>query len=490
MSTVSHELRFLLKHSSIYGLGNLLSKAVAFLLLPLYTRFLTPTDYGVLELIDATSALAGVVIGLGIYGAVTRFYYEIEPGGRGRLISTVYLIAFAMCAVAAVPLAAGAPWFAAHVLDGSKYTRHFLVGFGGLLAGTIVDLGMMRLRLHYQSVLFTVVSLLSMVLAIGLNVLYIVWLREGALGVLTASLIAKLIVGVPITVAVLSKTGIRFDSSMARALLKYGLPLIPSALTTLVAGYADRYFLKRFVSVAETGIFGLSLKISGSVHLLLTMPFVATFLQRRFEIAQTPDGPRTLSRVYDMFFVLLLVPATFAAVFGREVLVVMATPAYYRASDILPILLLEVLALGSRYHVELGILYAKKTQYYMYVNIFGTAVNVLLDLLLIPRFGMWGAACASLSYGLVQVVLLYYLSERYYPIPFAFPRLFKALFLSAGLVVVSRWMVAEHLATALLLKTGAFAFFVLAVGRLYGLRPAMLPDLWRRLGTVASEAGR
>src|SRR5262249_10593018 len=93
MSSKTTELKFLLKHSSIYGIGTVLSRAVAFLLLPLYTRYLTPTDYGVLELIDTTTGLVGIVVGLGVSTSVSRFYYQRETEAeRNRLMSTVYIL--------------------------------------------------------------------------------------------------------------------------------------------------------------------------------------------------------------------------------------------------------------------------------------------------------------------------------------------------------------------------------------------------------------
>jgi len=91
------EIKFLLKHSSIYGLGSIIGQAIGFLLLPLYTRYLTPADYGVMALIDVARWMVGLIISLGIINALSRFYYEYEEQQKRNLvISSAYWIAFAV----------------------------------------------------------------------------------------------------------------------------------------------------------------------------------------------------------------------------------------------------------------------------------------------------------------------------------------------------------------------------------------------------------
>src|SRR4051812_1320500 len=184
------ELKFLLRHSSIYGLGNVLSRVVAFLMLPLYTRYLTPTDYGMLELIDVTTGMIAIVIGLGLDAAVSRFYYESpDEKDRRAVLSTAYWLAGLLALVGVTMAATFSAPLAKLVLNSASNGRLFLVAFTTLVVAIIVELDLLYLRLNYKSVLFNAVSLVSLVLGVSLNILFIVFFHWGVFGILMTSLL-------------------------------------------------------------------------------------------------------------------------------------------------------------------------------------------------------------------------------------------------------------------------------------------------------------
>lgn len=474
------EVSFLLKHSTIYGLGNLLSRAVAFVLLPFYTRYLTPADYGVLELIDVTSSLIAIVLNLGIASAMGRFYYDLESSDQRSFIGTVYVLAGAVCIMTLVPFLLVAPWVATHILDSADYAPHFQVAFAALVVGIIGDIGITYLRLRYRSTSIIVLSLVSMVLAVYLNVLFIVRFSMGPLGVLASGLITRAVIGIPLVMAVLYRTGLHFNVRFARAMLSYSLPLIPSTLGTTVVGYSDRYLLKHFGSIADTGIYGIAVRVSSSLHMLITAPFFMTYVPRRFQIARRVDAPYVFRRVYDIYILGLVVPATLLAVFIPEIMRIMTSPAYYAAGDLVPILLLELVAIGSRYHFEFGILYSNRTQYYSWINGIVACSHIALAFVLIRSYGMWGAAIAAVLSSSLQAGLLYVASQRLYNIPFDLGRNAKALAVSASTVLTAQFVQGHAGSTtvAVAMKVALAIGFVALTIRLQELQV----DDFRRFG--------
>jgi len=480
MAIIHHEVKFLLKHSLVYGLGSMLSRVVAFLLLPLYTRYLTPTDYGVLELIGATSSLLGLVLGLGVTGALARFYYELPPPKQPRLVSTVYMLVAAGAALAFFPCMLASPWLATVVLDGPQYTRHFQIGFASLLIGLTSDINMSYLRLLYRSTASIVVALTSMVLTISINIFLIVWLNFGVLGVLTGNLIAQILIGVPLTFAILYRIGFRPNVTLARDVLAYSAPLIPALLLTAIAANADRYFIKHFVSLADTGIFGLATKLAGSLNLLITSTFMTTFSARRFEIAKQPGAERILARIYDFYVVAFLLPATVLAIFVREILVAMSTPAYYRAGDFVPIILLQLLAVGIHFHVEFGILYSNQTRYFLYANALARTSHVIMAFLLVRTLGVWGATLAGLLSACLHSLVLHLMASRLFYIRFNFVRTGQALLLAATAVALAAVVPAENLFVGITFKVLLSTAFVLSVVWLYNVRALDIVQFARR----------
>ena len=280
MNPLSKELQFLLKHSSIYGVGNILSRAVSFLLLPLYTRYLTLQDYGMLELIDVTTNMMGIVIGVGISQAMSQFYHEGSgEKDRNRVVSTIYIIIAAISGTSLVLAGTQANLLAEWVLDSATYGHYFVVAFGSLLCGIVIDAGQIYLRLLYKSAMYVSISIASLVVGVFLNVLFVVYLDYGVLGVLYGNLFTKVLLAVPLTGIILFRVGFSFDWSLAKQMLRYSLFLLPAEITHVVVNYSDRYFIKHYVSIADAGLYGLANKIGTSIHYLVTSPFIMTFLR-------------------------------------------------------------------------------------------------------------------------------------------------------------------------------------------------------------------
>lgn len=436
---ISAELRFLLKHSSIYGLGTVLSRAVAFLLLPLYTRHLTPRDYGLLELIDVTTGIIGTLTGLGAAAALGRLYSDAPTdAARRRLVSTAFSVAILGSAALLACVAPFAPALARLVLSSPEDATYFYVAFAGLLAGVLVDVGQVYLRLLYRSTLVIALSLTSLVVGVALNVLFVAYWNLGVLGILYSSLITRLALGLPLTASILARTGLAIDRCVAASLLGYSLPLLPAMIGTVITNYSDRYFIRHFVSIADAGLYGLAMKLGTSVHYLVTSPFIMVFLPRRFEIARRAEGPQILAVVFQCFLAVTLLTALVVAVFVDEIMMAMTTPPFYPASALVAPVLAVMVLFGLRYHFDFGIWYHRKTRVVMWINLIVSIVQVILAYIFIKSFGIWGAVLASLGSVTLNVVAVYVVASRLFPIPYDFRGAAKIVVLVAATYCLSR----------------------------------------------------
>ncbi len=453
MAESKGELRFLLRHSSIYGLGNLLTRIVSFLMLPLYTRYLTPTDYGILELIDVTSGMVGIVIGLGLDTAVSRFYYESpKEEDRRVVLSTAYWLA-GIFAVTGALLAAGfSVPLAKLVLSSPSSSRLFIVSFAALALAVIMELNYLYLRLTYRSVIFNAISMVSLVLGVVLNVVFIVFFHWGVFGILMTSLVTRLIIALPLTTWVLVRSGLGFDFGVAKQMLRFGAPLIPSTLGTALVNYSDRYFLKHYATIADAGIWGLANKLGTSIHMLITSPFIMTFLPRRFEIAQRTDARTIFGRVSEYFLLVLVTCGLLVAVFADEILKIMTTPPFYRAAEFVPWVVLAMVFFGMRYHFEFGILYAKKTHHYAVINVSTAFLHIGLNFILVPSHGIWGAAWASVTAVAFNSAATYVAGQRLYHIPFTIGRKARVLGIACAVYAASRFIHAPDLPSSVAFK--------------------------------------
>jgi len=457
------ELQFLLKHSSIYGIGTVLNKAVAFLMLPLYTRYLTPTDYGIMELIDTTTGLIGVVVGLGVSASISRFYYErTNDRDRNTLISTVFILVGSSAIIVVLVANLFAPMLARVVLDSEVYASYFRIAFGTLFVGILADIGQSYLRMQYKSVLFITLSTLSLVFGVALNVFFIAYLHLGVLSILYTSLILRIMIGVPLTAIILHGTGIRFSVQDAKGLLRYSIPLLPATLGSTLVNYSDRFFLKGFTSIAETGLYSLAQKMGGVLHTMVTGPFIATFQPRRFDLARDrTDLPQVLGKAFDAFFIVLLFLSLVVAVFTPEAMVAMTTESYYRAGLLVPLVLLYHFIFAMKYHVDWGIMYSGKTEQYMWTNLLTAVVQLTGAFFFIRAFGAWGAVYALLLSTSFNVTLLNILSSRIYPVPFNFGRIAKLVAVATVVYLGSHQIVTSHILLTLSLKALLLVVYLL-----------------------------
>ena len=419
------ELNFLLKHSSIYGVGVILSQLVGFLLLPLYTNYLTPADYGVLQLVEITTGMLGIVVGIGVSLAFSRFYYEYKKDReRKEVVSTTYISISLLSGASLLILSYFSGFFAEHILDNVEYKAIFQYSFLALFCGLVLDIGQIYLRLLHKSTIYLGVSILSLVIGISLNIYFVAYAELGVLGIIYSSVITKLVIGIPITLVIIKHVGLRFRMLLMSEMLRYSMPLIPSTLATQIVNYSDRYFIKYFMSMSDAGIYSLANKIGTAIHMLITSPFLMTFLPRRFEIAEEEGVRDTFSMIYKYYTILITYAALGVSVFSYEI---------HDAALFVPLITLSMVIFGMKYHFEFGILYTKKTMSYLYINVFTMIAHILLNILLIKNYGLWGALFASLAAVTLNTGLIYLVSQKLYKINFDLMR--SLMIISTGVSI-------------------------------------------------------
>ena len=138
--------------------------------------------------------------------------------------------------------------------------------------------------------------------------------------------------------------------------------MIPARLANTFINQSDRYFVRYFVSIADTGIYSLAQKLGTAIHLIITTPFQCVFEPRRFEIVKKPDANETFNKVFVYHSIVLVFSGLGISIFIPEILKLMVTPEFYRAGKLVPLIVFSVIMLGFRNHFEFGILWSKRTR--------------------------------------------------------------------------------------------------------------------------------
>ena len=390
--------RDLLKHSGVYGIGQVLSRLTSFLMLPVYTRFLRPSDYGCLAILDVTLAFLGILIGSGVAAAVTRHHFDAATDReRDSVWWTGWIFVAAAATMIILPVWAGRSSLA-NLLLGPDYPEgalYFSLALMTLWFVTINRVTDAYFRIRKWSGLFVALSLLRLMFNMVINVLL---LRAGwgILGVLTGNLLAAVIfTSVKFCILFTSLGSYRFDIPLTRKLCSFGVPIIVTGLLSLGIHQADRYFLRVYLDMHDVGIYSIAYSICQGVNTILLLSFSSIWGVAIYEIAETPNSRKVFAGVFQYYTDGLMVVMLGLSLFAKPLMTLVATPDYIVATALVPILALGFLLFSLDEHFRVPALLHKQTAKLLPAFVAAVIVNIVSNVLLIPTFGTEGAAWSS-----------------------------------------------------------------------------------------------
>lgn len=420
---LAKESKLLAKHSLIYAAGIFLNRIAAFLLLPLYTKYLTPHDYGVKELIGLTTEVISILLATSIASAIYRFYFEHDTEeARGKVMSTALVSVGSIGLVVLGGMALFAGDIAELVLDSSAYSHYFLVAFGSVWFQAFNNMGYNYLRAEKKSLVFILVSLGQLVAAIAMNIYTIVVLELGVFGILLTTLLTSCATSIILVIPMLRRFGVRFSYPLLREMLAFGLPLVPSQFGGFVVHLSDRFFIKAYCTVADAGLYSLGYRFGVLPSYFVSAPFNQVWQPRRFELFKQENSEVLFGRIFTYFLVLMVGAGLGVSVLTKELIQIIAEPKFWDAYGIVPLIVLGTMIFSLHNHFNVGLLIHKKTKIIAVINLSNAVFVTVLNFFLIRRYGMYGAAYATVLAFVYKVSLTYLWSRKYYEIHFEWSR--------------------------------------------------------------------
>jgi O-antigen/teichoic acid export membrane protein len=436
--TVASELKVISKHSSIYGLSNVLNRIVSFILLPVYTHYLTPADYGLMDLLYFTTAFIGMVLEMGINSAVSRFYFESEDQKKRNIVVSSAFYGFGVGSTAIVLFfIAGSGYLTELIFEGREYTNLMIIALVGLALDIYIQAGYTYIRVRQRSLVLMTVSVVRLGMQLGLNILFIVGYGMGVLGILLGTLISNAVLVAFLVPYVLRETGLGFSWPKLKEMIKFGLPLIPSNVMSYIVNVSDRYFVNAFSNLSRTGIYTLGYRFGILVNEFVGSPFGQIWIPRRFEYFQKEDSERIFARIFTYFSLASFFVGLGISVLTKDVLKIISDEAYWDAHMVVPIIILSYIISNFQMHFNIGILARKKTKYILYINIVTAAANLVLNYFLIKEYNIWGAAYATLISFVLKTLLFYIIGNRLVKIVIEWTRIFKVV----TLAILLYWLI-------------------------------------------------
>ena len=458
-SSLTAQMRRLGRHSAVYGLGGIVSRVLAVFLLPLYTRYLDTGDFGAVGLVVALSAVLVTILRLGISSAFFRFYFDsTDPARRLLVVRTAFWFTMAS---ATAGLAVGV-LLAEPIADGLGLESANLVraGFVGVWAQMNYEQLTALFRAEERSTAFVLASLANIAVTIAATVLLVVVWEQGAIGVVVGNFVGTLTVYLVLIAVHREQLGLQFSRPLLREMNRFGIPLVPAALALIAVNFSDRFFLVHLASLEEVGLYEIGVRIASAMVLLLTA-FRTAWPAFAYSIEDDAEAKRTYAYVLTYLVVAASWLALALGLLAPWLVRVLATPAYYEGHRVVAPLAFGGMAYAAYIVMAIGVGRAKRTQFNWAITGLAAVVNVALNLILIPPYGMMGAAAATVAaYGVMFVAMTWY-AQRVFPVPYQWRRVLTAVAAAVGLLLVGE---ALGGLTAAIGLTLAYPLALLALG--------------------------
>jgi O-antigen/teichoic acid export membrane protein len=465
---VSGYLRRLATTGAAYTAASVVSKLIAVALLPLYTRYLTPTDYGAAEVMFASVVAASIVIRFGVIEAVLRFYYK-DDEDPARVVGTSFAALFWFATIAALIALPFAGPIAEALLDGpaselssEAATELGRIAIGGLWVLTMMEFLLTLFRLEERARAYFVTTILNVLAAIGLTVVLVVGEGEGARGLLIGSYASGAAFVLALVVVQRRRLSLWIDRELLRRLMRFGLPTMPAELSLYLLNFVDRIIIVRSVGLAEAGLYSLAVKFAQAVNVLVR-GFQLAWPPLAYSIRDDDEARRTYAAVVTYFVTGCAFVVTGMWLLSRWIVRALADPRFFDSYEAVGLIATGV-TLYALYMVLVVILgRTGRTEFNFPATIGALVANVALNLILVPSMGIVGAGLALVASYIVVVALMYVFTQRLFPVPYEWSRLVKVVLVSAILVAVGELALPTEGAAGLLGRCAIWGLFPIAL---------------------------
>jgi O-antigen/teichoic acid export membrane protein len=401
------------KNTAIYIVISFLQKAIGFFLLPLYTAVLAPTDYGIVNVVNTIVGFLSALYGLSLNGAAGRFYFRYKDDTDRLQKMWGSCLTFTLANTVVLSLVFGI--FHGALIDPLAES----VAFSPYIILGLISTGLSPVFVYFQTMLqveqrgrsYGLNNLATFVLNLGLTLFFLLVLHWSAVGILAANAVTNLVFFVYSGLRILPRVRLGIDRKLLREALRYSLPLIPYNLSSFVALMIDRLFLNNIKGTAAVGIYSVGFQFANIMNVVTAAVLQAYSPWFYAQIEKGDIGKQAIRRnigVIVSFFAFVGVTLVYVSPLLMRFMV---NERFTESWTVIPPLAMGYVVYGI-YLLTCNGLFASKTYYLPLATVFGAVLNVLLNLVIIPKLGMIGASISSLLYNLFITVFLVILVER------------------------------------------------------------------------------
>lgn len=428
------KLKELTKDTAIYGISTMIGRFLNFILVPFYTNIFDPGDYGIVMIVYSYIAVLNIVFIYGMDAAFLKYAAFKEIGDDKDNFSTPYISVLFTSIIFSAIITLMHNYVTVWIGIPVEYSLIIILSAAILFIDANAVIPFLKLRLERKAKQFAAIKVSNILLNILLNVILIVGLKWGIEAIFISNLIASLLSLVLVSPTIKQYFKLVFHKTLFQRLLQFGLPYLPAGIGIMLVQVVDVPILERLTDLETVGIYKANYKLGIFMMLFVNMfqyawqPF---FLQN----AKEENAKQMFSKVMTYFSIVGFTMLIILSLFIDDIVKIdfwgfsIIGSQYWTGLDIVPIILLGYLFNGFYVVFSAGIYIEEKSIYAPIVAGIGAITNIASNLILIPEFGIMGAAFATLISYAVMALGYFTVTQKYYKIDYEFSRLIKLFIL-------------------------------------------------------------
>jgi len=451
-------IKLFFKNSFIYTIGTVFTRGIGIFLVPIYTRYLTPSEYGVIDLFVILTSIISLTIALEIHQAVVRFYQDTEDEDeKMKYVSTAFLFTVCVYMIYLIISFTFSDIFTLWLLDDIKYERVFLLATFSVFTSGLFYFTSGQLKWQIMPKELVTVSILNVTIVASITVYLLVIENMKIESIFIGQIVGNSLCMVLSIYYAQKSYKMVFVYAKFKELIHFSFPLVFSSVAIFIALFIDRIAIKYFLGLDELGIYGLAYRFA-AVTSLVMIGFQSSLSPLIYKHYKEKETPKNIVRLFELFWIFMISVTAGSILFSKEIIVLMSTKDYHAAVPVIPLLVLTVFFTNMYIFIP-GLGVAKKTKLIAIISIIAAILNTGLNFLLIPMFGIEGAALATLISAVSIFVVRVRMSQEYYFIPFRWARTIFSLLI----VIIASYLLVDYFNTISLFFISVKILFLFVV---------------------------
>lgn len=420
-------------NSFIYTIGIILTRGISIILLPIYTRYLSPLEYGILDLFIILTSIVTIVFSLEIHQAVVRFYQDTQNNiEKAEYVSTAFVFSIFVYSIFCLLSFFYSESLTLFLLDDIKQKNIFLlavisIGTSGLFYFVS---GQLKWQiLPKQSVM---VSILHIIFVASISVYLLVFEDMKVESIFIGQIVGNILGSILSIYYAKESYQFVFVFSKLKEMLSFSFPVVFSSIAVFLSLYIDRIAIQDLLGLEYLGIYGVAYKFAMIAGLVM-VGFQSSLSPLIYKYYKEDSTPKSIERLFNGFSIFMLLIIVASIFFSKEVVILMTSEEFYNASTLITPLVIAVF-FSRLYIFTPGLSIAKKTSIIAIVSFVSAIINTILNYFFIPIYGILGAALGTMVSSILIFFTHAYLSKIYYNVNYGFFK--KVIYFSITLSIV------------------------------------------------------